>query len=111
MPPRTHLCSELWQSPTTCSPVLAQPPPCRSFRSDEDPSSSLHAILLAQTSSLCQGLLQIVHHLFLHQTHTPQTLRISQATSDSQEALEFHIHGFHREAPSIFQLYLNSSHC
>jgi len=24
---------------------------------------------------------------------------------DSQEALEFHIHGFHREAPSIFQLH------
>src|SRR5882724_334300 len=106
-----HLCSELQQSLTTCSPVLAQPSPSRSFRSDQDPSSSLHAILLVQTSSLHQGLLQIVHHLFLHQTCVPQTLWTSQATSDSQEALEFHLHGFHREAPSIFQIHLDSSHC
>src|SRR5882724_12423960 len=106
-----HLCSELWQSPTTCSPVLAQPSPCRSFQSDKDPSSSLHAILLVQTSSLHQGLLQIVHHLFPHQTRMPQTLQTSQATSNSREALEFHIHGFHREAPSIFRLHLDSSHC
>jgi len=45
------------------------------------------------------------------QTCVPQTLWTSQATSDSQEALEFHIYGFHREAPSIFQSHLNSSHC
>src|SRR5882724_10757578 len=111
MPPRMHLCSQLWKSLTTCSSVLARPPPCRSFQSDKDSSSSPYAILLVWTSSLCQGLLQIVHHLFPHQTCAPQTLRTSQATSDSQEALEFHIHGFHREAPSIFQLHLNSSHC
>src|SRR5882724_11365907 len=111
MPPRMHLCSELQQSPTTCTPVLAWPSTCRSFQSDKDASSSLHAILLAQTSSLRQELLQIVHHLFPCQTCAPQTLRTSQATSDSQEALEFHIHGFHREAPSIFRLYLDSSHC
>jgi len=53
---------------------------------------------------LHQGLLQIMHHLFPCQTCAPQTLQTSQATSDSREALEFHIHGFHREAPSIFQL-------
>src|SRR5882724_9802227 len=106
-----HLCSKLWQSLTTCSPVLARPSPCRSFRSDKHSSSSLYAILLVRTSSLCQGLLKIMHHLFLHQTCAPQTLWTSQATSDSQEALEFHIHGFHREAPSIFWLYLYSSHC
>src|SRR5882724_12125707 len=106
MPPWMHLCSKLWQSPTTCSPVLAQPSPCRSFWSDKDPPSSLYAILLVRTSSLHQGLLQIVHHLFPHQTCVPQTLETSQATSNSREALEFHIHGFHREAPSIFQLYL-----
>ena len=41
----------------------------------------------------------------------PQTLQTSQATSDSQEALELHIHGFHREAPFIFWLHLDSSHC
>jgi len=110
-PPWMHLCSELQQSPTKSSPVLTQPSPCRSFQSDEDSSSSLHAILLVQTSSLCQGLLQIVHHLLPHQTHVPQTLWTSQATSNSQEALEFHIYGFHREAPSIFWLYLNLSHC
>src|SRR5882724_11447593 len=92
MPPWMHLCSKLWQSPTTCSPVLAQPSPCRSFQSDEDPSSRPYAILLVQTSSLCQGLLQMVHHLFPHQTHVPQTLWTSQATSNSQEALEFHLY-------------------
>src|SRR5882724_11438806 len=108
-PPRTHLCSELRQSPTMCSSVLTRPPPCRSFRSDEDPTSSPYAILLVRTSSLRQRLLQIVHHLFPCQTCVPQTLQTSQATSDSREALEFHIHGFHREAPSIFRLHLNSS--
>src|SRR5882724_4275626 len=82
-PPWMHLCSELQQSPTMCSPVLTQPSPCRSFQSDEDPSSSLYAILLVWTSSLHQGLLQIVHHLFPHQTCAPQTLQASQATSDS----------------------------
>src|SRR5882724_1759334 len=111
MPPRMHLCSELRQSLTMCSSVLVRPPPCRSFQSDEDPTSSPYAILLVQTSSLFQGLLQIMHHLFPHQTCAPQTLWTSQATSDSREALEFHIYGFHREALSIFQLHLNSSHC
>src|SRR5882724_12102498 len=111
MPPRTHLCSEFWKSLTMCSSVLARPSPCRSFQSDEGPSSILYAILLVRTSSLHQGLLQIVHHLFPCQTCAPQTLWTSQATSDSREALEFHIYGFNREAPSIFQLHLNSSHC
>jgi len=60
--------------------------------------------------SLCQRLLQIVHHLFPCQP-VRHKLWTSQATSDSQEALEFHIHVFHREAPSIFRLHLNSSHC
>src|SRR5882724_12973080 len=105
MPPHMHLCSELQQSLTMCSPVLTPPSPCRSFQSDEDPSSSPHAILLVQTSSLHQELLQIMHHLFPHQTCVPQTLWTCQATSYSQEALEFNIHGFHREAPSIFRLH------
>src|SRR5882724_10927481 len=60
---------------------------------------------------LCQKLLQVMCHLFPCQTRAPQTLWTSQATSNSREALEFHIHGFHREAPSIFQLHLHSSHC
>src|SRR5882724_4874054 len=62
MPLQTHLCSELWQSLTMCSPVLTRPSSCRSFWSDKEPSSSLYAILLVWTSSRCQGLLQIVHH-------------------------------------------------
>src|SRR5882724_7545661 len=85
MPPRMQLCSKLWQSLTMCSPVLACPSPCRSFQSDKDPSSSLHAILLVWTSSLCQELLKIMHNLFLCQTCVPQTLWTSQATSNSQK--------------------------
>src|SRR5882672_9490138 len=111
MPPQMHLCSEFWQSPTLCSPVLTRPPPCRSLWSDKDSSPSPHALLLVWTSSLCQRLLQVMSHLFPCQTCVPHTLWTSQATSDSQEALEFHFHGFHREAPSIFQLLLDSSHC
>jgi len=41
----------------------------------------------------------------------PQTLRTPQTASNSDKALEFDLYGFHREAPSIFQLQLNSSHC
>src|SRR5467141_872327 len=104
MPPRMHLCSEFQQPPTLCSSVLALPPPCRSLRSDKDSSPSPHELLLVRTSGLCQRLLQIMYHLFPCQTHAPQTLWTSQATSDSQEALEFHLHGFHRETPSVFQL-------
>src|SRR5882724_12902784 len=37
--------------------------PCRSFLLDEDTSPSLYALLLVQTFSLHQGLLQIVYHL------------------------------------------------
>src|SRR5882724_4275242 len=98
----TNLCSRLRKSSTPCSPILTRPSPCRTFQPDKDTTSSSDALLLAQTSGLCQGLLQIVYHLFLHQTCVPQTLRTPQTTSDSSEALEFHLHGFHREAPSIF---------
>src|SRR5467141_833812 len=111
MPPQTHLRSKFQQSPTPCSSALTQPPPCRSFRSDKDSLPSPYALLLVWTSSLRQRLLQIVYHLFLRQTCAPQTLRTSQATSDSREALEFYFNGFHREAPFIIWLHLNSSHC
>jgi len=40
------------------------------------PTSSPYAILLVRTSSLRQGLLQIVHHLFPCQTCAPQTYRL-----------------------------------
>src|SRR5882724_3573375 len=106
-----HLCSGFHKSWTSCSPVLTQPSPCRSFQSDEDTSPSPNALLLARTSCLCQRLLQVMCHLFTCQTRALQTLWTSQTTSDSREALEFHFHGFHREAPSIFRLHLHSSHC
>src|SRR5882724_2640877 len=99
----------LQKSSTPCSPILTRPSPCRTFQSDKDTTSSLDALLLARTSSLCQGLLQIVYHLFPCQTPVPQTLLTPQTASNSGKALEFH--GFHREAPSIFQLYLDPSHC
>src|SRR5882724_450587 len=106
-----NLCSGLQKSSTPCSPILTQPSLCRTFQSDEDTTSSSDALLLAQTSSLCQRLLQIMYHLFLCQTCVPQTLRTPQTASDSGQALEFHLHGFHREASSIFRLYLDPSHC
>ena len=83
-----HLCSELWQSLTLCSPVLAWPSPCRSFWSDKT-LHQVHMQYYFQTSSLCQELLQVMYHLFLHQTCATQTLWTSQAPSNSQEALEF----------------------
>src|SRR5467141_2317473 len=111
MPPQTHLRSEFWQSLTPCSSALTQPPPCRSLRSDKDSLPSPPALLLVWTSELCQRLLQIVYHLFPCQTCVPQTLRTSQATSNSREALEFNLNGFHRETPLIIRLYLDLSHC
>src|SRR5882672_2889710 len=96
-----HLHSELWKSLTPHSSILTRSPPCRTFRSDEDSSPSPHALLLVWTSELCQRLLQIMYHLFLRQTRAPQTLWTSQENSDSREALEFNLHGFHREAPVI----------
>jgi len=93
-PPQTHLCSKLWQSLTMCSPVLAQPSPCRTFQSKQRLfiKSACNTIgpdfqSMSRTTENCAPL-------FPHQTY-----RLSQATSDSREALEFHIHGFHREAP------------
>jgi len=35
----------------------------------------------------------------------------SQQLPIPAKALELHLHGFHRESPSIFQLYLDPSHC
>src|SRR5882724_8456433 len=106
-----NICSGFRKSSTPCSPILTRSSPCRTFRSDKDITSSLDALLLAWTSGVCQRLLQIVYHLFLHQTCAPQTLWTPQTASNSGEALEFHLHGFHREAPSSFRLYLDPSHC
>src|SRR5882724_5471598 len=106
-----NLCSEFRKSSTPCSTILTQPSPCRTFQSDENTTSSLDALLLAWTSSFCQRLLKIVYHLFPCQTCAPQTLQTPQTASDSGKALELHLHGFHREAPSIFWLYLDPGHC
>src|SRR5882724_9180536 len=106
-----YLRSGFQKSSTPCSTILTRPSPCRTFWSDENTTSSLDALLLAWTSSFCQRLLQIMYHLLPCQTCAPQTLRTPQTASDSGEVLEFHLHGFHREAPSIFQLYLDPSHC
>jgi len=92
---------------TTCSPVLARPSTCRSFRSDKDSSSSLHAILLAWTSSLCQGLLQLCTTC-PKPNPVPQTYGLLKQLPIPR-SLGIHIYGFHREAPSIFRLYLDSS--
>src|SRR5882724_10508742 len=97
-----NLHSRFRKSSTPCSPIFTQPSPCRTFQSDENTTSSSDALLLAWTSGFCQRLLQIVYHLFLHQTCAPQTLWTPQTASDSGKALELHLHGFHREAPSIF---------
>jgi len=84
--------------------------PCRSFQSDKD----LHQVHMQYYWS---GLPVYVKNYWKScttcstPTCAPQTLQTSQATSNSWEALEFHIHGFHREAPCIFWLHLNSSHC
>src|SRR5882724_9674391 len=106
-----NLRSGFRKSSTLCSTILTRSSPCRTFRSDENTTSSSDALLLARTSSFCQRLLQIMYHLFPYQTCAPQTLQTPQTASDSGEALEFHLHEFHREAPSIFRLYLNPSHC
>src|SRR6266481_5705987 len=95
----------------TCSPILTQPSTCRSLRSSQDPLSSLPQLLLARTSRLHQRLLQIMHYLFPCQTHVPQTIWTSQATSDSQEAVELNFHGFHRETPSVLRLHLHTGYC
>src|SRR5882724_2705939 len=104
-----NLRSRFQKSSTLCSPILTRPSPCRTFQSGKDITSSSDALLLAWTSSLCQRLLQIVYHLFLCQTCAPKTFWTPKTASNSGQALEFHLHGFHREAPSIFRLYLNPS--
>src|SRR6266481_993795 len=94
-----------------CSSVLARSSPCRTSWSVQDPLPGSPQLLLAWTPNLCQKLLQVVHHLFLCQTHVPQTIWASQAASHSQEAMECHLHGFHREATQVFQLYVYPGHC
>ena len=96
---------------TPCSSVLTQPSPHRTLWPDEDPPRHTYAILLAWTSNLHRGLLQIVHHLFMHQACAPLTLRTSQTASNTREALEFYFIGFHREAPAvIFWLYSHTGY-
>jgi len=94
--------SELWQSPNYMLSSTAQTIPCRSFQSDK----TLHQVhmqyywsRLQSTSGYCKSCTICS----LHQTCVPQTLQTSQAISNSQQALEFHIHGF---IESSFHLWL-----
>ena len=108
---RMHIHTRKGEFTTLCSSVLARPSPRRTLWPDEDASRRMYAILLAWTSNLCQGLLQIVHHLFARQACVPSTLRTSQTAYDTREALEFYFIGFHREAPTvIFQLYSHTGY-
>src|SRR6266481_6365987 len=79
--------------------------------SPRHPLPGLPQLLLAWTSDLHQKLLQVVHHLFLCQTRASQTLWASQTASHSREAMEFHLHGFHREATRVFRLYIGVVDC
>jgi len=109
----TNLCSRLWKSSTLCSPILTQTTiPCK------DISVRRRHIHQVQMHYYWPGLLVFVKDYckscticFPCQTCAPQTLQTPQTVSDTSEALEFHLHGFHREAPSIFWLYLDPSHC
>src|SRR6266481_4788822 len=105
---RMHICPRFQLTPL-CSSVLTRSPTCRTLWSVQDPLPGSPQLLLAQTPDLCQKLLQIVHHLFSCQTHAPQTIRASQAASHSREAMEFHLHGFHRETTQVFWLYVYPS--
>jgi len=102
MPPWMHLCSELWKSLTPCCPVLTWP----SLTGHFSQMKTLHQVRMHKyywsgLSVICQELLHLCT-TFSMPNCVPQTLQTSQATSNSWEPLEFHIHGFHREAPPSF---------
>src|SRR6266481_3282964 len=107
---RMHICPGFQLMPL-CSSVLAQSSPCRTLWSVQGPLPGPPQLLLAQTSDLHQKLLQVMHHLFPCQTCAPQTIWASQTASHSREAMEFHLHGFHREATRVFQLYVYPGCC
>jgi len=103
LPPQMHLCSKLWAISDSMFSRTHMATPLQDIPSDEDTSPSLVCTTtgldfhsMSRTTASCEPSVPA-------QTCVPQTLQTSQATSDSQEALEFHLHGFHNEAPSIFQ--------
>jgi len=67
----SNLCLKHWDPLASCSPIFTWSPAHRTFWSDKDTPPSLATLLLAQTSCLCQGLLQILYYLFPCQTHAP----------------------------------------
>ena len=77
MPLQMHLCSRFQQPPTPCSPVFTQPPPCRSFQSDEDTPPSACTPIGPELLSMSRTTAN-PYHLFLHQTCAPQILWTSQ---------------------------------
>ena len=67
----SNRCLKHWDPLALCSPIFTWSPAHRTFWSDKDTPPSLATLLLAQTSCLCQGLLQILYYLFPCQTHAP----------------------------------------
>jgi len=90
-------------------PVLHDHPLQVIFGQTKDPSLSPYAILLVQTSQSTFRTTAIMHHPAPVPNHAPQTLWTSQQLLIS-EKLEFHIHGFHREAPTS-PVIPHPSHC
>jgi len=110
MPLQMHLCSKLWQSPTTCSPVLAQP----SLAGHFGQTKTLHQVCMQYYWSGLPVYIKDYCRLCTTCSRTKPVCHNPRDFSSNFQflrSLGFHIHGFHREAPSIFQLHLNPSHC
>jgi len=111
MPPWMHLCSELWKSLTPCC-----------LYSHDIPLQDISVRWRPFIKSACNkyywsGLsVYVKNYCILCTTFSMPNLCATNPTDFSSNfqflrTLEFHIHGFHREAPSILQSHLDSSHC
>jgi len=83
------------------------------FRSDEDFTSSPYATTIGPDfQSTFKDYCKSMHHLFPRQTCAPKPLwDFSSNFRFQKKPWNSIIHGFHREAPPIFRLHLDSSHC
>jgi len=108
----TNLCSRLWKSSTLCSPILTHD---HSLAGHFGQTKTLHQVqmhyywpgLLVFVKDYCKSCTICSHAKPVH--HKPY--RLLKQFPIPAKPLEFHLHGFHREAPSIFWLYLDPSHC
>jgi len=107
----SDLCPKLWEPSTSCSSIFIGSPLAGHFGQTKTLHQVWQQYYWPGLSHLCQGLLQIMYYLFPSQTRVPQALRIAQAAPNSQETLEFYLHGFHREASPFIGLYLDPSYC